>query len=980
MSFNTIYYGSFNDNVNDDRIDVIIKQAGFTGYSEKLKLANSPVIISYPSKEWDEPLIGCGVKINVINDSGDFYKYDSLFSVPERSNYVEIIKTPSRGEDPSIFLFQGYILPDLYTSKLGKNITLTIPATDRLTTLDRYTPAILTDTSIFRSDEYVNANDIILTSLMDADVTNKFMIHNTLENVNYVKDPSSCVFDNVFFQNDNFKDAENIENSKKCLEKIFRTFYSRCYYHNGRWYIDRISDMGLATRNYTYYPPDASTTRASVTNTKIDLTCGKHEIISGSPELAFNPGYNKIVVNLKYKKPESLVENYFYDIQPLDPSRVSNGGRPMPGFREWMVSATSLERTAGIWDGFFSTPDASLWTYPITWNPDFTYAPTQWIHGGNWGTPQIRAEWGDDQTLTTMFTFSPQQPNESLILDVAYKVAIDRWQSGNANSAFLTRFALRAVDRNGKDWWIAKSNFNDTSTYWKDTLYTFDTSIMRTALMAQETNLNKGYMIWDIKKNLNISSPILTDVSIVQGTKRRRTQVTLNDATFFYPSLFNRWVPTTYTVPTNPQYIAKLYLDVYMFERTFPGFAAWQANYNPYYAFFGDFDVDIKTEVPRDFLEASMGYHYNTITRELEIFDTSTIMFTNGLYNVDASLVLRSIGGWRDSAVDSYIPIQFKYIEDMAQMCSTPKYKFTVDVRSKDTKVWNMGNLFTHTALRYPDTSLMAFMVNGMEYNVKENTYRLDLLEYIDDYNWRVDPPVPQFYIDPCTLEFTWDGLTGNNRINATTNVDWSWDIGDGTKTWAGATKGSNYLDVSVLTNVGVAREVSLYFMPTGMSTVAATIKQNASTGVTSYIEFTSDGSVFVGGLATGVTVDLSVYGWATAYACSYYSNYSATAESGMAIPGINVLAFASVNPTIPNCASDTQFSTMSIKGITNASTNIVAYVNHTEYEGGMDGEQEGWGYLKITSAKLSGTSTDVSVRYNTYTVDSDGNGTRSNT
>jgi hypothetical protein len=538
------------------------------------------------------------------------------------------------------------------------------------------------------------------------------------------------------FQADNFVDKENIQDSKKCFEKILKSFCSRCYYSDNKWMIERIADLKTPNRRYaTYNFIDGSISYHDVSNNKIDLSCPNHEVLSGSPELTYNPGYQKLVVNLKYKQPESLVENYFYDIHPLDSSRKSNGNYPMPGFREWMVSSPSLITYRNNWDGFFTAPNASLWTWPSEEIPGFDGMATMFMHGMWTSTAQGRAEWADDQTLTTMFQFSPPAGTyDQTVINVKYKVSTDIWQSGFSGSALQTRFALRGVDASGNDWWIGRINPSDTSTYWKSTVYTFDTSILWDDLKAD--NIGQSYLKWEISNEINITEALNSTIAYCSTPK----YVTIYNG--LGQEIQHKWVVSTVVNPLPAQKVGKLYLDVYMMERTIPGYpASWLNNFNPYYGYIGDFDVDIKTTLPNSYLEASMGYFYNTLTRELEIFDTSTVLLTNGLYNCDSSLILRSIGQWRDSSLYDYMKLQDKYIEDMAQMIDKPKYGFSVDIRSNDSSLFTLGQIYNHNALFDRDGSLIDFLCNGLDYNVKGNSYRLDLIEYKNDSDWRINAP-----------------------------------------------------------------------------------------------------------------------------------------------------------------------------------------------------------------------------------------------
>lgn len=948
MAWSKIYYGSFEENVNHDRIDIYIKQLNFAGEPSALLLDGNPVVITYPSKEFDSQIFGCGCEINIVNDTGNFYQYDTLFSVPERSNYVEIIKTPVNG-DASIFLFQGYILPDLYSSKISKNISLTIPATDRLTTLDRYTPALLVDTSSYRSDEYINANDLIQNVLVDADVTDKFAINNMLYNTNYIKDGSSSVFDNIMFQSDNFYDKDNVEDDKKCLEKILKPFYSRIFYYNNKFHIERVSDLGRTNKQYALYDFDVSTQQWDVSNNKIELSA--HNVLA-DPELTYNPGYNKMVVNLKYKKPSSLVENYFYDIQPLDLSTASNAKRPRPQQRRWMVSDKSLTTYVNGWDGFFTVPNTSCWTWPITWNPDFTDPATQWMYSGIWSTGQKRAEWGDDQTLTTMFQFSPPGPTESAILSIKYKVSIDTTlQSGSSGTSFQTRFALRSVDKNGNDWWVAKSNYNDTSTYFRNSIYTFDVSISRNDLLAD--NPRKTYMLWEISKEVDITGALTN--SLASATKLK--QVTVYNG--LGQQIAKKWVTQEYQVPSASQYVGYLYLDVYMTEKTIPT-TGYLAGFNPYYSYLGDFDVDLQTTTPKAYLEASMGYFYNTLTKDLDIFDSSTINFTNGNYNCDPSLVLRSVGGWRDSSLDNYVSLQYKYMEELAQMVDKPKYKFNVDVRSKDSSLWNLGNIYTHQSLKYPNGDLMEFMCNGLQYNVKENTYRLDLLEYIDDDSWRVDPINYYFSIDTSSIAFNYLGNATDKIVDLSTNLT-GWVVSTSEAWIDPSVSGSGprwYYSMNLTTNSGDRRDGSVWFVSNDVNhpNQVVSIRQDPSSSA--YIEFDINGVI---NISSPIAVDVSLHFNAYAGACNYGDAFTAYAD--IYYDGFTE-GQASANPNEGECDYDNVDAYKSVLGMTDASNDNVSF-NGSSYNAGQTGEQFSSGFVKITSAKVSGTAIDVSLHSN---------------
>ena len=64
-----------------------------------------------------------------------------------------------------------------------------------------------------------------------------------------------------------------------------------------------------------------------------------------------------------------------------------------------------------------------------------------------------------------------------------------------------------------------------------------------------------------------------------------------------------------------------------------------------------------------------------------------------------------------------------------------------------------------------------------MDYNVVENTYRLNLMEFIADDSWRIDVSIAEvgdyFITDISSLAFNFDGTSPDDTIGISTNVTW---------------------------------------------------------------------------------------------------------------------------------------------------------------------------------------------------------------
>ena len=147
-------------------------------------------------------------------------------------------------------------------------------------------------------------------------------------------------------------------------------------------------------------------------------------------------------------------------------------------------------------------------------------------------------------------------------------------------------------------------------------------------------------------------------------------------------------------------------------------------------------------------------------------------------------------------------------------------------------------------------------MCNGLQYNVKENTYRLDLMEYSSDDNWRVSPIQYVFTPSPLVANFDKYGIVEDSSvIDVSTNVD-TWTV-DTSATWLTLDKVGNKVYITCDQNPDpTSRDASIYFTPNPLLTVTGTfqtkVQQDASTE-TVYVQFADDGSIYQTGFTDEV-------------------------------------------------------------------------------------------------------------------------------
>lgn len=731
MSYATKYYGSFKDRLNDT-INVYIMGDGFTGEPSILKFDVNPVVISIAPKEITDTIFSTGCKINIINDSLNPFKFDNIFYAPEKTNYVLVTKTHG---DTSVNIFEGYVLPEMYSSDLKRNSRVTIPATDQLGRLDNYKPSYLIDTTFYRAPEYINGYDLLYNILSDADITNTMYINNTLYTDYFDKASTYTIFDYIHFDSNNFSDSTEVYNSKKCLDEILKTFYSRIYYNAGKWHLERIKDIGNEIKTYTVYHPDVSNSYLSIDNNNIELT--NHNVIAESAQLTFNPGYNKISINLDYKKPESLIENIFWGTEFYNKGDIStNCTYPLPNIRRWM----------------FSAPDTSIIIKNDNVNDNVLESGIEFARYP--GTLNSRVL---NSYLTTAFVFN--KVVGGTIINLNFKYSLDEFFTNMTDVSLMVRYRLRTLDSSDNNWYISTDSSGNV---------VFSPTPTGSAKYCNYVDLEEPKQI-EINRKYNFTS-ILEDYAYAFKYIGRP------------PQGAGKAVPGGYIkIPFEIDFINKVYLDVFPLCYKIPGTGVWLVTDTRV----GDFEATIETRKLPNILDGSLSEYIGTKEITLSIFDISTYgqsIYSNGTYLQDSDLSYFALNKWRDSSLFKAKPIQYKLLEDTAQLFCDSRYSMTLDVLSNDTSVWSLGNTYTYKDLMYPDSSIIRFVCNGYDYNVINNSYRLNLYEYVQDVGWRanmdsdVDVSTYNMSINRNTLTYNYDTLSPCSDINTvdiSTNTSW---------------------------------------------------------------------------------------------------------------------------------------------------------------------------------------------------------------
>jgi hypothetical protein len=293
--------------ISGDTISVEIHHDDHVGAAIPLPLGTDmPIGIYVPQKDITEQIWGLGCKINIKTSEG-LSQYDHLFATAERERYVKITKG-------TITIFEGFILPNVYEQEMMPVKTITIPANNQLSNLRDYRSELLDTDSAFSTIFLFDLIKDILDNGTGLELP--IYVKNTLFSTLYASafNIDTTCYDKLKINKQIYVDEDEVMDGFSILQDILKVTYSRLYYFNGKWIIDRIRDMRL-TNDYKIYPFDYPTTAASSgTLTHEDFSLEDEYKIANSGHLEYSAGMQKHNVIIDFDKYDNLVEPMFRDV------------------------------------------------------------------------------------------------------------------------------------------------------------------------------------------------------------------------------------------------------------------------------------------------------------------------------------------------------------------------------------------------------------------------------------------------------------------------------------------------------------------------------------------------------------------------------------------------------------------------------------------------------------------------------------------
>lgn len=643
-------------------------------------------------------------------------------------------------------IYSGYIIPEMYQQVILNNQNVTIPSSSFLNLLDRYVPSILQDDT----DMYVTLIDLIKSCLSYIKGIDGLLVYTTLSgSTGYVPSTTNTLFDNYYITKMLFIEKGNeYKNCKEVLESILRSFNSRIYQYNNYLVIDRVKDIGILDKTYQLYDITGTTKTTKLVDRNIVELTDQYNV-NKSATLKYEPGKKQVIVKLNYSGVDNLVTN---DFSKITLSRVTQWEHPTRQYW-WNINDFYLSGS----------------TYPV----NFYYAD-------NLITSGIKCL--NDGNLTTRVEFDYYDTGTTTTLSIKYKnmpvdkipIKIKRSNQHTRKLELKASYRIRLPKTTAKERYLS---YDSETSAWS--IVNYDATVYNDGsyFVTRQTDIGKnGYCV-------NVSADHdLTSIVNLLGSDLTKIVLFIEIRQLLY-----RYIGTVDSTSDSD------------FDGAMP--RAYQV--------IGD--VIISNPLPKieNEITGQIDEDYSgKIDIEMDIFDVMQLSSANGLYYSGVTGMSR-FTGFTDSYYTTPLPLSYILISDIMQLYNKPRYTITGDVKLRVNEMLGMGHLFTYDYFKNPDTSLKQFIMTGMDFNVKEATYRLTLNEFKLDDGYRVGSvtPTPQpdfFYIDPTSLSFAQAGGTETlsvfcNTGSWTTTVSNSW-IHIDTPSGSGNVSG---IEVSVDSNEG---------------------------------------------------------------------------------------------------------------------------------------------------------------------------------
>jgi hypothetical protein len=678
---NLRYTHSFLDRYNN-LLTLELWQKNYVGPVTPLKILKNSIVIQEPAGELTEtPVIGTGLSFTIVN-TGKIEDYNNLIG-GARHDVKVILKRVS----DDYYLFEGFLLPVLYNQAVKHNSDIEITCSNQL--------AQLQEIHLDNKTDYVTLITLIKECIAKTGISRDLYIRNTIYNEFYTEifDIQKTLYDHTWV-------STEYSNDKTCyqlLEDILRLSFSRLYYHNKAWYIERIKDAE-AEPKYKVYHTNGTVSIVNVPLNVVDVSA--QYLIKDACTLNYNAAAGKYEMNLHDDEMTDLVNsdmsgiayNPFYSLSQI--STYYNSQSPENYIFAFAVPLRHRWEHSSDWVKILNTNYSDINIKSgISFTPTTgTFVLQPWL---------VEYNIADLNGISTSIFVDFNRPQK---LEIRFSLSVKEFNFNNYRVQYALRYKL--ADNTVRFIYINDYGLTRVTPFFTP----FKVVVDKDTLLRNNGLITVNQSI-DISEVLDlIYSELLTeeilhlqlDIYFLQATLKNDFYAFMNGFTF-------------------EQYYT--YLTTNIGDILVNGELLKAANY---------YEVDL---VDKE--------NYSTKTINLNLFDYSSINVKNSLLFKKADGTYALSKKWQEDRYDYKRDIQIMLLVDLIQLYNQNRYKANFDMIST-AGIFKFSDMLTMLDKK--------FLIASKDYYPESNTYTLQMQEWIDDDGY--------YLIEEYDLETRWLNVT----------------------------------------------------------------------------------------------------------------------------------------------------------------------------------------------------------------------------
>ncbi len=270
------------------------------GYTDSvITIRTQSVIMEVNYQDENTPIVGTGMKINIINDKNDFIYFDDLLMSLEKQFKCVI-------EYDSIIIYEGFTICDMNEQQFLPYAIITLQFTNYLRRLE---DVYLSDLENQRIIRRMLAN--IHSALGETGFEYSLYINSTLFEDTMTISDSESFLHQTWIENDVFHTSLlEWDDTYMALNKMLQPFNAFLYSYGQKWIIERYGDFGTI-HDWVYYTHDSLVGVQTSGLLQIYTANIDFKYTDTSQKLEYFSGVHTLKLKLNTKLFDSLVFNNF---------------------------------------------------------------------------------------------------------------------------------------------------------------------------------------------------------------------------------------------------------------------------------------------------------------------------------------------------------------------------------------------------------------------------------------------------------------------------------------------------------------------------------------------------------------------------------------------------------------------------------------------------------------------------------------------